>query len=883
MVVVVTDGRDENAASNGPGSHRSWDNASRRWHAADTTVYVIGIGVRVDRERLEQLAAVTGGEAYFTTDVTELEQNYRRIVEELHRRYVLGLHVDQRQTRRLVAQGGDYDVDGWRALAEPRRLFRARTRRSRRDEVNGDLNLSGTPMASAFGTRAGSLPAAHRRTFVALFAITLFASSALMFVVEPLFGKLVLPRLGGSPSVWNTFVVFYQAVLLAGYLYTHLLTSRRPSRPDPAARRPACRRVAHAARGCSRQVDAAGRRLADSVAAGGARHRCRCAAAGTVGHCSSRAAMVLAYDSPFCRRPLSFVRRQQRGEHSRSARLPDRDRADGIAAIAEYVLECRVRSARGDDSHMWRRRHAPAARSAGRNANGRRDATDGVVGTPRQMIGLAFVPSSLMLAVTTYASTDIASVPLLWTVPLAVYLLTFVYAFAANRPRASRRGHAAMVMLTLPIAVAIALGAASPVWLMLPLHLALLLAFALTLHGELADDRPGPQHLTDFYLCLAAGGVLGGLFNTVLAPMLFTSVAEYPIAIALAWLLRRRTDRTRNHLQSHRSAVPVDDGDCGGGADALPQRGAAAGDNPSAHSRRADRRLSRVRQTLDATGGLRALHRPGRRVCTPTAARPAPVRPPHLLRDPSCVERSRQSGTQTNARHDRAWQPEHRGGVPRRTPGLLSPVRPNRSGVSRLGTVAAERQYRRRGLGAGDLAAYAKPGQRWMFYEIDPEVERIARDTTFFTYLRDCGDACHVLLGDARLSLERNPAPGYRILIIDAFSSDAIPVHLLTREALDLYLSRISADGLLAFHVSNRHLDLKPVLARLALERHLVAMAQLYRSGTQDEAQTASEWVLLARSQATLGALAADARWTRLTSSALSGCGPMISPTSSAC
>ena len=171
------------------------------------------------------------------------------------------------------------------------------------------------------------------------------------------------------------------------------------------------------------------------------------------------------------------------------------------------------------------------------------------------------------------------------------------------------------------------------------------------------------------------------------------------------------------------------------------------------------------------------------------------------------------------------------------------------------------------GLGAGDLAAYAKPGQRWMFYEIDPEVERIARDTTFFTYLRDCGDACQVLLGDARLSLERNPARGYRILIIDAFSSDAIPVHLLTREAIDLYLSRISADGLLAFHVSNRHLDLKPVLARLALERHLVAMAQLYRSGTQDEAQTASEWVLLARSQATLGPLAADARWTRLTSS----------------
>ena len=167
------------------------------------------------------------------------------------------------------------------------------------------------------------------------------------------------------------------------------------------------------------------------------------------------------------------------------------------------------------------------------------------------------------------------------------------------------------------------------------------------------------------------------------------------------------------------------------------------------------------------------------------------------------------------------------------------------------------------GLGAGSLAAYAQPGQQWTFYEIDPAVVRIAQEPRLFTYLRDCGGACDVVLGDARLSLARSGTPTYVLLVLDAFSSDAIPVHLMTREALDLYLRHLDANGILAFHISNRHLDLQPVLAALAAEKGLAALVRRDARSAEasDRGQFPSEWLVMARSREVFGALAADARW----------------------
>ena len=167
------------------------------------------------------------------------------------------------------------------------------------------------------------------------------------------------------------------------------------------------------------------------------------------------------------------------------------------------------------------------------------------------------------------------------------------------------------------------------------------------------------------------------------------------------------------------------------------------------------------------------------------------------------------------------------------------------------------------GLGAGSLAAYAAPGQRWTFYEIDPEVARIARTSGVFTYLQDCGPSCEVVLGDARLSLARRPDPGYALLVLDAFSSDGIPVHLLTSEAIGLYLGRLAPDGVIAFHISNRHLTLRPVLAAVAEERGLSTLVQHDPVTVAAEGRYASEWLLMARSSEAFGSLAEDPRWIR--------------------
>ena len=169
------------------------------------------------------------------------------------------------------------------------------------------------------------------------------------------------------------------------------------------------------------------------------------------------------------------------------------------------------------------------------------------------------------------------------------------------------------------------------------------------------------------------------------------------------------------------------------------------------------------------------------------------------------------------------------------------------------------------GLGVGSLATYARPDQRWTFYEIDPEVERIARNRAYFTYLEDCGARCQVVLGDGRLSLLQAPLRKYGLIVLDAFSSDAIPVHLLTSEALSLYLTRLSPGGAIAFHISNRHLSLGPMLGRLAASHGLVAVEQMQpASHAEVEAgKSASDWVIMARSEADLGVLASDPRWRK--------------------
>jgi spermidine synthase len=479
-----------------------------------------------------------------------------------------------------------------------------------------------------------------------------------------------------------------------------------------------------------------------------------------------------------------------------------------------------------------------------------------------QWVALSFVPSSLLLGVTTYLSTDIAAVPLMWTVPLTLYLLSFVLAFAPTdmvSPRLVTRSVPLLVAVLVP-SMASGLGAAFALF-MIPLHLAVLFACALQLHTALARRRPDTRHLTAFYLWVACGGVLGGLFNTLLAPLVFTAVVEYPAALAAACLLRSLADgATDRRLTRADVVIPV--------AIGLVTIGLAYAWR-TAHLQASVFLACLALLTIWSFSFSRRPFRFGLAVAMMLLVTQVnPLDTLHAERTFFGVLRVRAEAS--SGRHvlmhgstvhgeqslDPAQRQEpltyyHRSGPM----GQVIHALTDRPGTARVAVV---------GLGAGSLAAYATADQHWTFYEIDPAVVRIARDPRLFTYLSGC-NACDVVLGDARLSLARAGETAYGLLVLDAFSSDGIPVHLLTREALELYLTKLEPRGVMAFHISNRHLHLRPVLAALAADRGLAARVQTDHPSDEAKAKGhyASEWFLMARAEEALGPLAADARWER--------------------
>jgi len=478
---------------------------------------------------------------------------------------------------------------------------------------------------------------------------------------------------------------------------------------------------------------------------------------------------------------------------------------------------------------------------------------------------LAFVPSSLMLAVTTYLSTDVAAVPLLWTVPLSLYLLTFVLAFGSSSRSVTALADRALPLFALPLTLFMVVAVRIELWMAIPVHLLAFTAVALLCHGRLADDRPPPESLTEFYLWTAFGGMLGGLFNTLAAPVLFNTVVEYPVVLVLACLLRVGAPDSRAGRRSMDAAVPIAIGVLSGaillGLRALGMAALAfvALSVPAflafSQSRRHPVRFALCLAAMLVTGAM------------VRQAADAPVLTERTFYGVYRVSleysgqyRALVNGTTLHGMQ--AVDPARR-----REPLTYY----HRSGpfgdiVSELPVMAKAVDIAAVGLGIGSLAAYARPEQRWTFFELDPAVERLARTDRYFTYLQDCGDKCRTVLGDARISLSREPPAKYGVIVLDAFSSDAIPVHLLTDEAFGLYLSRLADGGVLLVHVSNRHLELSPIVARLIARHGLTARERIDGQVSQDEqrrlGRTASQWVVMARRKSDLGALVMNPMWT---------------------
>jgi hypothetical protein len=706
----------------------------------------------------------------------------------------------------------------------------------------------------------------------ALFSLTLFLSAMLLFVVQPMIGKMLLPPLGGAPSVWNTCLVFFQAVLLLGYLYAHLATrwlgNRRHALAHiglmllPFALLPV--------------------RLSNSIIA-------------TVPHDGSPLPWLLGFLTRTAAVPLLIVSATSpllqkwfadtRDKHARDPYfLYAASNAGSMLGLFIYPILAEPLLAVRKQTWLWTAGYGVLVllvaacafammRSSPSNAPALSpvENTAGKVTLRRRLrwMLLAFVPSSLMLGVTTYLTTDVAPLPLFWVVPLALYLLTFILVFARRPllpPRWLRR---ALCLPALVLIVAFVVGATEPAWLMIPLHLLVFFLAAWICHGELAKDRPDPRHLTDFYLCLSGGGVLGGMFNALLAPLIFRTVLEYPLVMALACSIRFRETKTE--------ATPlVSWADAGWALGIGGLTTALILIVQGSHLP-----LARLGQVLifgaPAMLVYRFVKRPVRFGLGLVAILVAGHFYTSVLGRSLLVDRNffgvlrvtvddngqyRQlvHGHTLHGRQSlRPLQSAEPLAYYYRT-GPIGQVFDSFNSAVTNSTVAIV------GLGAGSLASYGRTGQDWTFYEINPAVERIARDPRYFTLLsQSAASKLSVVLGDARLRLAEAPDGHYRLIVLDAFSSDAIPIHLVTREALALYLSKLADGGILAFHISNRRLDLRPVLAKLARDARLTCLVRDDSSVSAAEqaiGKTASRWAIMARQRDNLGALTADPRWT---------------------
>jgi SAM-dependent methyltransferase len=706
-----------------------------------------------------------------------------------------------------------------------------------------------------------------------LFAGTLLLNALLLFLVQPMVARILLPYLGGAPSVWNTCMVFFQAMLLCGYAYAHLTTRWLSARRQTVlhlillASAVLCfpleisESAVQSLNGETQPIWwLLGRLLAmvglpffmlstggpllqqwfSTTNQAGARDPYFLYGASNLGSLAA----LLGY--PFLLEPAMRLRQQTWLW------------AFGYVLLLGLIAAC-----------AWAR----AKLSLAPVEVGVSVETGGVAeplgwGRRGRWLLLAFVPSTLMLSVTTFLSTDISPVPLLWIIPLALYLVTFILAFARRQWISMRLLSRVGPLLALALVVPMLLHLRGVIWLLAPMHLLFFFIAALICHRQLADERPHASRLTEFYLWMSLGGMLGGLFNSVVAPNLFDSIVEYPLGIVLALLLRPRGERQTVAPRVHWLDFAAPAGVfilTSGLLWLLARQGmppvkvmlfsllASMGVASTFASR--PLRFGLAMAAIFASGTMFSVM--GNRHLLHTERNFFGVL--RVARDPNGTFQQFFYGTTLHGQQflDPRRQCEplsyyHRNGPLGQAFDAFSasPASPDIAVV---------------GLGTGAMASYARPGENWTYYEIDPSVREIAQDSRYFTYLPKCAATpMNVILGDARLQL-RNAANGlYGLIVLDAFSSDAVPTHLLTRQALELYVSKLAPGGRLLFHISNRFLNLRVVTGNLAGSAGLIALASEASPSNLAEGQEPAVWVTMARRAEDLGGLRSDPRWRQL-------------------
>ncbi len=707
-----------------------------------------------------------------------------------------------------------------------------------------------------------------------LYALTLFLSAFLLFFVQPMFTKMVLPRLGGAPTVWNTAMVFFQATLLAGYFYAHLSTRllglRRQTilhafvlllaavslpigigadwtAPTPgyeilwllgllavsiglpffavSATAPLLQRwFAHT----------------DHPAAGDPYFLYGASNVGSL-------LALLAY--PVLIEPTIGVRDQSLAWTA------------GYAALAALIGTCAVL--------LWRRYRSASAEVVPATAPS--DLVQTVTWRLRgRWLVLSAVPSALLLGVTLHIGTEIAAVPFFWVVPLALYLFTFVLVFA-RRPLFS---HAWMLRAQILVIAAVAGFYIIPnLYLVVGLHVLGMFVTAMVCHGELARLRPRPDRLTEFYLWMSIGGVVGGLLTAIVAPLVFNAIYEYPLALVLGLLVRPAAQSPFRRwiaptVLSRAMGIALDvalpaaflwvmwSGWWAAALEflwtplvALLERNDWLGYQEAAWNAYQPLLFTVVFIVVMGWRKLRLALSVAAVIFMLTQTLGSSIdRSRTFFGVYNIIETERPTARYRFLYHGRTNHGGQIAGQPRRGITYYGPQGPvgqmflaqRRSGLP-LRHVAVT------GLGVGALACHVDPGpeRSLTYFEIDAEVERLARK--HFDYLSTCGENVTVKIGDGRLSMQQEPDARFDMILLDAFAGDAVPAHLLTREAFQLYLQKLSATGWLVIHITNTYVDLLPVMEATLADLGLAGRTIDYRDAYTPDVQYNSRWVVAAR------------------------------------
>ena len=642
---------------------------------------------------------------------------------------------------------------------------------------------------------------------MAAFLATVGLSAFLLFLVQPVIAEQILPWFGGSAAVWSICMVFFQVLLLAGYAYA-----------DWVSRRLAPRRQMLLHAGLLLLSLAFLPIVADPRWKPAGDEDPTLWILGLLGATIGLPYFLLSTTGPLVQ---SWVARTLRD--ARVYRYFSLSNLASLAALVCYPFLIEPRARLLQQAWAWSAVYAlfvvlcaAAAWYFARHADGPPAASDGVpAGSPAAAAGpapgwreqllwlcLSALGSGLLLAVTNHITQNVAAIPFLWLLPLVLYLLTFVLCFESDRWYRRSRWIAPVAALLLLCAYGLqdsAIGGS--VRIAIPLYALGLFALCMFLHGELAQRRPATGHLTRFYLMLSLGGAVGGILVGLVAPRVLPAYYELGLAFVLAALVAAWLFAGRRALAGAALATAAACAWCLG----LQVQDDLAG------ARRFERNFYGTLLTVDVPGAqrrddVRQLYhgsvKHGEQYLAP--------------------ERSREPTTYYGA-----------------SSGIGRTIAQAPAGERRIGLI---------GLGAGVLATYGRAGDALRFYEINPAVLDVARDE--FSFMRDSRARLTTVIADARLALEREPAQGFHVLAVDAFSGDSVPVHLLTVEAMRIYLRHLHPDGVVAFHLTNRFLWLPPVVQRIAAELGLATA--LVHDAAADSDLRRTDWMLVARNPAVL-------------------------------